>query len=305
MSTKQRQQQSTNQTQSGTTTATRDPYAPAVPGLIGGAQGVTEWMQGPQAAQAYTGPRVQQMSGATAAGIDELTAADGARRAADYYTRTLGGDYLNAGNPYTQALTDATLSRVMPAINSRVSAAGMAPGSSVDQALVARGVADATAAPLFQNYEAERQRQMAAAGALPGVSAQIAQQGIMGGQLGESYGQRNIDAARQAFEEQRLAGLRPYAESLPLLNQIGAAGGTTSGTTNGTTVGDTTTTTSNQPSPLQIALGTGMMGASLFGGGGMMPALFGGGTTVPGTLANGGWSTTTTPANPLSWLWGR
>lgn len=272
MSSKQKQQSTTNQTQNATTT--RDPYAPAVPGLVGGAQGITNWMQGPTAAQAYSGPRVAQMTGTTDAGIDELAAAEGARRAQDYYSRTLGGEYLTAGNPYTTALTDATMARVMPAINSRVSMSGMAPGSSVDQSLVARGVADATAAPLFQNYEAERARQMAAAGALPGVSAQIAQQGIMGGQMREAYDQRNIDAARQAFEEQRLAGLRPYAEAMPLLNQIAGAGGT--GSSSGTTVGDTTQIMSNQPSPLQMGIGAGMMGASLFGGQGMFPNFLGG-----------------------------
>lgn len=288
------------QTQNATTT--RDPYAPAVPGLVGGAQGITNWMQGPTAAQSYSGPRVAQMTGTTDAGIDELAAAEGARRAQDYYDRTLGGEYLAAGNPYTTALTDATMARVMPAINSRISASGMAPGSSVDQALVARGVADATAAPLFQNYEAERQRQMMAAGALPGVSAQIAQQGIMGGQMREAYDQRNIDAARQAFEEQRLAGLRPYAEAVPLLNQIGAAGG--SGSSSGNTSGTTTQVTSNQPSPLQMGIGAGMMGASLFGGGGMFPNFFGGGsTTQPGTAANGGWATTVTPASMFPGLW--
>lgn len=267
MSTKQKQQSTTNQTQAATTT--RDPYAPAVPGLVGGAEGITNWMQGPTAAQAYSGPRVAQMTGTTDAGIDELAAAEGARRAQDYYTRTLGGEYLTAGNPYTTALTDATLAKVMPAINSRISASGMAPGSSVDQSLVARGVADATAAPLFQNYEAERMRQMAAANALPAVAAQAAQQGIVGGQMREAYDQRNIDAARQDFEERRLAGLRPYAEAVPLLNQIGAAGG--SGSSSGNTSGTTTQVMSNQPSPLQVGIGAGMMGTGLFGGGGMFP----------------------------------
>lgn len=55
--------------------------------------------------------------------------------------------------------------------------------------------------------------------------------------------------ARQAFEEQRLAGLRPYAEATPLLSQIGSAGGKQA---------DTTT---QSQSPLQTALGVGMMGA--------------------------------------------
>lgn len=272
--------------QTSKTNQTRDPYAPAIPGLTSAASGITSWMNDPQSAQAYDGPRVAQMTDQTGAGLDAMYDSTGARQTEGFLSDTLDGKYLDAGNPYMDQLMGAIRSNVMPSVNSRVSAAGMAPGSSVDQALVSRELTNATAQPLFQTYENERQRQMQAAGQLPGVSQGIIGNMIGAGQAREGYDQRNIDAARQAFEEQRIAGLRPYAEATPLLSQIGSAGGKQAGTT----------TTTQSQNPLQTALGVGMMGASAMTG--MPMGMFGGGgSTSPGTAANGGWSTTVNPAN--------
>src|SRR5690606_37296049 len=100
-----------------------------------------------------------------------------------------------------------------------------------------------------------------------------------------------IDAARQKFEEEKYAGLAPYAAATPLLTQIGNAGGKQQGMTTQTTT----------QSPISVAAGLGMTALGAATG---MPGLFGGGaTTTPGTAANGGWSTTVNPTQSWKW-WG-
>lgn len=281
---------STKQTSS--TNQQRDPYAPAVPGLTSAASGVTSWMNNPANAQAYDGPRVAGMSDQTGAGLDALYDSTGARQTEGFLSDTLSGKYLDQGNPYMEQLMGSIRANVMPSVNSRVSAAGMSPGSSVDQALVSRELTNATAQPLFASYENERARQMQAASQLPGVSQGIAANMIGAGQTREGYEQKDIDAARQQWEEQRVAGLRPYSEALPLISQIGNAGGTQSGTTTQTT----------SQSPISTIAGLGMMAAGAATG--MPPGLFGGGGSVtPGTAANGGWTTSVNPTQSWKW-WG-
>jgi hypothetical protein len=260
------------------TSQQRDPYAAAAPGLQSAGAGVTNWMNSPQAATSYSGPRVAQMSGQTQRGLDAMTASTGARQAESYLSDTVGGKYLATDNPYLQQLQDATRASVMPSINSRVSSSGMAPGSSVDQALVGREMTRAMAQPLFNTYQNERGLQQQAAGMLPGVSQGIIGNQINAGQLAEGYDQRNIDAQRQAFEEARIAGLRPYAQGTDVLAKIGASGGTTT----------ETSTRYVQPSPVQQIVGGAMMAGSLFtptgmfGGGLPGLGMFGGGGLTPG-----------------------
>lgn len=240
------------------TSQQRDPYAAAIPGLQSAGSGVTAWMNNPANAQAYSGPRVAQMSDRTGQGLDAMFNSTGAKTSESYLTDAVNGKYTSTDNPYLTQLQNSIRSSVMPSINARVSSSGMAPGSSVDQNLVATGLGNAMAQPLFTSYENERNRQQQAAGMLPGVSQQINQNMIGAGQMGEAYNQANIDAARQAWEENRVAGLRPYAEALPLLSTIGGAGGTSSSSSTGTQTQSTT------PSLGQSILGAGMMGASMF-----------------------------------------
>jgi hypothetical protein len=258
----------------------RNPYAPAQPGLASAASGITSWMKDPKSAEAYSGPRVAQMSGRTQSGLDDMYNSTGLHQTQDFLGGTLDGKYLDAGNPYIQQVQDAVRSSVMPSVNARTSAAGISPGSSVDQNLVSRALTDGMSQPLFQSYENERARQMQAAGMMPAVSQQITQNMIGAGQGQEVYDQRNIDAGRQAFEEQRVAGLQPYAAATPLLSQIGGAGGTSSGTS--------TSVQQTQPSAAQTALGVGMMGTQMatgMFGAAPLAGLFGGGAS---TYAQGG-----------------
>lgn len=235
--------------QSKSTTSSA-PWAPAQSALKGQIAGAEAWRDSPGASQAYSGDRVADMSSQTQQGIDTLTGGQGTAQSQDYLSRVIGGDYLSQGNPWQADLDASIRSAVAPSINATFSNAGMT-GSTTHQGILQKGLTEGLAAPRYQNYQNERAMQMQAAGMLPGVENGRAQQLLTAGQTREGYDQREIEAAREAFEEQRTAGLRPYLETQPIFGQIGGMGGTQ------------TSTQTQQPSLGQTIIGAGLMGASL------------------------------------------
>lgn len=260
MSFKSKQTQQTQQTQQQTTT--RDPYAAAKPGLDAAATNVTSWMNDPNAAAAYGGPRVAGMSGVTRSGLDNLSAGAGAGTSMAYLNDVIGGKYLDAQNPHLAQLTDSIKSQVMPSLNAQFSNAGMV-GSTQHQGSIARGMSDAFAQPLFDQYNNERGLQQQAAGMLPTIDTQSAQNRIIAGQTGEGYDQRVLDAQRAMFEEAQAKRAAQLQQATGMLGSIGQAGGTQ--TTNGVTNG--TTTSSNSPGLGQTLLGGAMALGGLYTGG--------------------------------------
>lgn len=248
-------------TQKNAQSQTRDPWAPVKPLLQSQTAAAQSYMADPASRAVYQGPRVAGMSDRTRTGLDNMFGSAGARTSEDYLKSVVGGDYLNAGNPHIGQVQDAVRAAVMPSVNSAFSSAGMS-GSTLHQGMLGKALTQGMAEPLFQNYENERSRQMQAAAALPGVSQGIIGNQIGAGQMAEGYDQAAIDAARQKFEEERTAALKPVLETLPISTSIGGMGGTSSSTTTQTT----------KPSPFQTALGAGMMGASMFAPGGMFGA---------------------------------
>jgi len=226
-------------------TITKSPYDPAQPAIKQSISGVQNWLSNPASSAAYQGG----MSGWTKQGLDNLGASTGAKASSDYLQRVVNGDYLNAGNPYQSDLDASIRSAVMPSINATFSNAGMA-GSTMHQGMLMKGLTEGLAAPRYQNYQAERSAQGQAAGLLPQVDAQAAQQALTAGQIKEGY-----DKAQ--WDENRTAGLRPYLETQGLLGTYGNMGGTSTGTS----------TSSSSPSLGQQILGGGMMGLSMLGGG--------------------------------------
>lgn len=311
-----KQTQATNQattnygTQNATSTATRDPYAAAKPGLDQAASMATRWMSDPSNYAAYSGPRVAQMSDMTAAGLGGMFGQQGASNSMGYLNDVIGGKYLDAGNPHLAALTDSIRSQVMPSINSQFSAAGMN-GSTLHQGSLARGMTDALAAPLFQQYNAERGLQQQAAGMLPTIDQAAQAARVTAGQAGEGYQQRNLDAAMAAYNEEQQKKLAALQAGTGILGSIGSVGGTTStsGTTSSSGGGTTngTTETSQNPGLAQMLAGGAMMGASLFGGpmagmfGSGLGGMFGGG--LGGGL--GSFVSPTTNVMPTNYGFGR
>jgi len=226
------------------TSETRNPYDPARPAIDQSLGGIQTWMSDPRSSEAYDGT----MSDMTAQGIDRLGGAGGANTSLDYLTNVVNGGYLNAENPHQAALDASIRASVAPSINSTFSSAGMA-GSTAHQGSLMKGLTQGLAAPRYQQYQNERGFQQQAAGLLPGIDAQIAQQQIGAGQLSEGYD-------RAQWEDERMAKLRPYLETAPLLQGYGSMGGTSEGTS----------TTTSKPSTASQLGGAAMMGIGMMSG---------------------------------------
>ena len=252
---------SSRQTQ--TQNQTRNPYAPSQPLLQDQANAVSAYTHNPNSSAVYGGPRVAQMTDTTRGGLDQLGAAQGANASSGYYNDVLNGKYLN-GNPAQADMDRNITNQTMAQLNGQFSNAGLV-GSTLNQQAVSQGLTSGLAASHYGNYQNERGQMGQAAGALPSVDAQGAQQRIAAGQGQEGYTQNNYNNDQQVYNEQRDASLRPYLASQGLTSGIAGAGGTASGTA----------TTSQNPSMGQQLLGGAMMGGSLLGGG--MGGMFGGG----------------------------
>lgn len=255
---------SSTQTTKSTQKQESSPYAPVQPLIKGLATGAESYINDPNASAVYSGQRTVPISAATQSGIDTLAAGAGAGASQDYLKKVLAGDYLNSGNPNIQGVLDAIRAQVAPQVNSTFSNAGLA-NSTLHQGMLAKALTQGYAQPLFANYEAERARQDAAAGLLPQIETQAGRNAVDAGQIGEGYTQRQLDAARALFEEQRTAGLKPLSEALPFA-QLGGLGGTAS--SQGTDV-----TKSKQP------LGN-MIGGGLLTAAGILGAPFTGGASL-------------------------
>lgn len=259
-----------------TTTQTRDPYAPSKPLFDASAGIVNDYLKNPNSTAVYDGKRSVDMSGMTKQGLDGLANNGGFDQAKDYYTKSLNGDYLNPNGEYVQGLQKAVQSSVMPGVNSTFAKSGMM-GSTLHQGTLERSLTDGMAAPLFSNYQNERQNQSQAAQMLPQIYGADAQAKVMAGQLGEGYQKEKMAADWQKWQEQQDAPLLALKKTFPYTQAIGGAGGTS------------TSTTEQSQSPWATAAGIGMAGlgmASGLGGMGMM----GGGFTSPwSSLMGGGW----------------
>jgi len=107
----------------------------------------------------------------------------------------IAGNYTAQGNPYTQGIMDRAMNTITPAIDAKFGSSGRF-GSTAHAEALGRGVGDAVAPSIFQNYEAERGRQMAAAGAAPGFAAQ---------DYGDIASLSEVGSAREALSQEQLA----------------------------------------------------------------------------------------------------
>jgi hypothetical protein len=127
------------------------------------------------APQYYPGNAVANPSPATEAGQQAqiaygLTGNPTANAASGYVGRVLNGDYLTPGNPYQSALNRSIAANVMPSVNAQFSLAGRY-GSPDHAGTVASALANAEAPLEYQNYQAERGNQQAAASLAPSFDA--------------------------------------------------------------------------------------------------------------------------------------
>lgn len=180
-----------------TTTQSVQPYAAAQPALN---QIISEagqlYAQGPQAS-GYVAPTTQTLTGL--AQQEQLGTAAQQQLAA-----TLGGQYLN---PFLSPLIQKSAGDIYTNVAQQFSGAGRTPGSPMMQNQVTSQVAQAALPLAFQQYDAERARQLGIATRAPSLLQ-------TGQQLEQIQRQQNL-APAQAL--QQYAGLvSPIASGFPV-----------------------------------------------------------------------------------------
>ena len=223
---------------SSTTVQSTEPYTPAQPALgqiIGEAQNI--YAAGPQ----YVAPTEQTLEGIAQA---ENTARLASQQIAD----TISGQY---SNPFLSPIIASAADDIYSNVATQFSGAGRTPTSALAQQQVIGQVASRALPFAFQASEAERNRQLQTARAVPSLTA-------VGGTL------EDIEARRQAAPMQ---SLQQYAN---IINPI-ARGGTIA------------TTTLPERNRLGTAAGGALVGASL---GNQIGGSFGGfsSTAIGGVL---------------------
>ena len=212
-------------------TQTNQPYAPAQPALN---QIISEagnlYNQGVGAA-GYVAPSTQTTQGLAA---QEVMAGSANQQLAD----TLSGKYLN---PFLSPMLQGSANEIATAVNQEFTGAGRTPGSGMNQQQILGGITEAALPYAFDQYNTERQRQLAIAGAAPTLTQ-------VGGQL------ENIQ------RQQNMAPFNALQQYSGLVSPIGAGFPVQSGQAQ---------TSAN---PITTALGGAMIG-SKFGG---MGAIYGG-----------------------------
>ena len=138
-------------------TTTEQPYAPAQPALN---QIISEagnlYNQGVGAA-GYVAPSQQTISGLAA---QETMAGAANQQLAD----TLSGKYLN---PFLSPMLQGSANEIATAVNQEFTGAGRTPGSGMNQQQILAGITETALPYAFDQYNTERQRQLAIAGAAP------------------------------------------------------------------------------------------------------------------------------------------
>ena len=224
----------------GSTQSTRvSPYAPAEPALN---QIISEagqlYGQGVKAA-GYVAPSQQTIQGLAS---QELMGTAANQQLAD----TLSGKYLN---PYLSPMLQGSANEIATAVNQEFSGAGRTPGSPMSQQQILGGITEAALPYAFDQYNTERQRQLAIAGATPNLVQ-------TGGQLENIERQKNL--APFAALQQYGSFINPIATGLPVQQQ----------------------STQTQANPLSTAMGGALIGSKF----GWPGAAIGGGLGFLGGL---------------------
>ena len=214
------------------------PYAPAQPALN---QIISEagnlYGQGVNAS-GYVAPTQQTLTG-----LAQQEAMGTASQ--QQLSATLGGQYLN---PFLSPFLQNQASDIATNVNQQFTGAGRTPGSPMNQQQITSQIAKSALPLAFQQYDTERQRQLAVASQAPSVLQ-------TGQQLEQIQRQQNL-APFQSL--QQYAGLvSPIASGFPVTTGTGQ--------------------TQTQASPVSTALGGALIGSQLPGAlGGLSGGLYGG-----------------------------
>lgn len=113
----------------------------------------------------FSGSYVVPFSQSTQQGLDQATALaqQGSpliNNAVSNATDTLGGTFLNAGNPYFQSAINSAIDPIESRVNSVFSRGGRL-GSGANQDVLAKAIGDVTSRMSYDNFAQERQNQLA------------------------------------------------------------------------------------------------------------------------------------------------
>lgn len=241
-------------TSSQKSTTKSDPWAPAQPGLKNTLQTADDWQQNWQDRPMYQGSGVQGFDPAQTAALQgiEQRAADGSPlvdQSKDYTSRVMSGEYLNAGNPHFQQVTDAVTRGVMPGVNATFMGAGRTGSSSHGYGL-GKALGDAMAPIAFQNYESERNRQQQASQFAPQLANQDyydLDRQFAAGAARQGQGQAELTDEIGRYYQDQYRPLQAAQEASGLTVPIAGLGGTSQ------------TTQKTSPNPLTSILGGAMM----------------------------------------------
>lgn len=272
-----------------TTNTVSEPWS-GVQDYLKGAYGQAENLYNKGAPNYYGGKLLAPLSGYTRGALDSMAnrAQQGSgvvRAAQGQLTDTLGGKYLEAGNPYFQGAVNAATRPVIdtynktiaPGINSDFSAAGrygsgahaMASSDAANNLMTQIG--DISSQMAYQNYGDERQNQIRGMLFAPEMANQDYIDINALGQAGEgidAWNQAKIDKDIQKYNYQQSKDWNYLNDYIGLLN--GAVGGST-----------TTTSPVQRPNIFSSVGGGALTG---FGVGGIPGALVGGGLGLLGSL---------------------
>ena len=194
------------------------PYPKNVPGVLPAA--ATAFQNGqlapqpfPQSTVAPTSPITQQ---AWQAIVNRAQGSPLEGQFQNLLGDTINGKYLTAGNPNLDQVYQNVVAHVLPTVQATFTGSGRE-GSPLEAIDATDALAQAYAPIAAQSYDAERQRQMTAAGMVPTASAldysNLAQLGNVGGQQ-QAQGQAELNDAVQRWMMQQgapLTALQNYA----------------------------------------------------------------------------------------------
>lgn len=207
---------------------TQDPWEEQKPFLMHGFQQAYNLYQTQDNPQYYPGSTYAGMSGDTLNSAKALTAnAMGAGQTAiGQLADTAGGSYLQ-GNPYFQQMVDQSIQAARPSVDAAFASTGRL-GSGAHANAFADAATRAATSLGYQNYATERQNQMAAAQALPGVIGGVGQAGIMGGQVQDQNQQSALNANVERWNYEQNLPTNKLANYMQMIQ--GNYGGTNTST---------------------------------------------------------------------------
>lgn len=236
------------------TSSKSDPWAPAQPGLKNTLQTADNWQTSYEDRPLFQGSGVQGFDPAQTAALNniDLRAQEGSPlvdQSKDYTSRVMSGEFLDAGNPNFQRLSEAITRGVMPGVNATFAGAGRT-GSNANQYTLTKALGDTMAPIAFQNYENERGRQQQASQFAPQLANQDyydMDRQFAAGAARQGQGQAELSDEISRYYQEQYRPLTAAQEASQLTVPIAGLGGTSS------------TTTKQSANPLTSILGGAMM----------------------------------------------